>query len=124
MLEIREKNSLDGYEELAVLYGDSLRIAESYEKGEVSGYVAYAYEEGRTIIYDYSCGGDLALCDGLIRSVLFKSILKGIDTAVFMLMDKVKYENLIRLRFISAEQNTMSNLNEFMNGCKNCRRKE
>lgn len=125
MLEIREKNSAEGYEDLAVLAGENgLHIAESYEKGAVSGYIAYAYDEDKTVIYDYGSGGDLALCDGLVRSVLFKSILKGIDTAVFMLMDKQKYENLIKLKFITADKNIMHNLNEFMNGCKNCRRKE
>ncbi len=125
MLEIREKNSSEGYEELAGLAGENkLHIAESYEKDRVSGYIAYAYGKDKTMIFNYSSGGDLDLCDGLVRSVLFKSILKGIDKAVFMLTDKQKYENLIRLRFITADDNTMHNLNEFMNGCKNCRRKE
>ena len=53
-------------------------------------------------------GGDLMLCDGLVRSVLFKSCLKGIGTAVFDIEDSSKLENI----------------DSFMNGCDNCKSKQ
>ena len=66
-------------------------------------------------------GGDLMLCDGLVRSVLFKSCLKAIDKAVFELPDEHKYEPLRKLRFISGESRTAENIDSFLNGCENCK---
>ena len=122
MLEIQEKFSPEGYEELiSLVKTDKLHITEALDKGEVTGFIAYAYETDKTVIYDYDDGGDLYLCDGLVRSVLFKSSLKGIETAVFSIPDKKKHQNLIKLRFIQDGSMVLENISSLMNGCQNCR---
>ena len=45
------------------------------DKNNVIGFIAYAYNDDAVIIYDFDDGGDLYLCDGLVRSVLFKGCL-------------------------------------------------
>lgn len=123
MLEIQERFSNDGYENIVKAAGNNrLHITEALDRGEVNGFIAYSYEENQTVIYDYDDGGDLYLCDGLVRSVLFKSCLKGIDTAVFKLSEKEKYESLEKLKFVKSDNYTLQNLDEFMNNCKKCRK--
>lgn len=122
MLEIEEKKDTSGYEELVKrASSDQLHITEAIDKGQAVGFIAYAYETERTVIYDYNDGGDLMLCDGLVRSVIFKSCLKGIATAEFSLPDKKKYESLRKLRFISDNSTTAENIDSFMNGCADCK---
>lgn len=124
MLEIQEKFSTEGYEKIIESAGNSaIHITEAFDKGEIIGFIAYAYDEDKTLIYDYGDGGDLYLCDGLVRSVLFKSCIKGINTAVFKLSDEKLYENLIKLGFVQNDNKTLKNLNEFMDGCKKCKEK-
>lgn len=122
MLEIQEKFTTEGYESVVEAAGDvQLHITEAYDKGEVTGFIAYSYEDDHTVVYDYDDGGDLYLCDGLVRSVLFKSCLKGIGKAVFRISDKKKYENLKRLRFVTDESYELEKLDDFMNSCKGCK---
>ncbi len=126
MLEIQEKFGTEGYEELAARHSDvvMLHITEALDRGEAIGFIAYSYEGDHTVIYDMDDGGDLMLCDGLVRSVLFKSCLKGIGTAVFDIEDSSKLETLRKLRFISADSNRAENIDSFMNGCENCKSKQ
>lgn len=59
MLEIREKFTADGYEELfGSKVSDSFHITEAVDKDEVIGFIAYSYETDKTIVYDYDDGGD------------------------------------------------------------------
>lgn len=122
MLEIQEKFGTEGYEELVRRSaGYELHITEALEGGQAVGFIAYAYKPEKTVIFDYDDGGELMLCDGLVRSVLFKSCLKGISTVVFELPDDKKYESLHRLRFLEHDSRTAENIDSFMNGCQNCR---
>lgn len=122
MLEIQEKFGTEGYEELVRRSaGYELHITEALDGGQAVGFIAYAYKPDKTVIFDYDDGGELMLCDGLVRSVLFKSCLKGIETAVFNLPDEKKYENIRRLRFLEQGSTTAENIDSFMNGCQNCR---
>lgn len=122
MLEIQEKFGTDGYEELVRRSaGYDLHITEAIDGGQAVGFIAYAYKLDKTVIFDYDDGGELMLCDGLVRSVIFKSCLKGIETAVFDLPEEKKYDNLHKLRFLEQESRTAENIDRFMNGCKNCK---
>jgi hypothetical protein rflaF_12154 len=122
MLEIQEKFTTDGYEALASsASSDSFHITEAVDKGEVIGFIAYSYETDKTIVYDYDDGGDLMLCDGLVRSVIFKSCLKAIETMDFQLSDEKKYDNLRKLKFLAKDSKTAEKIDGFMNGCQNCR---
>lgn len=125
MLEILENFSCKGYESIAERAGNlKFHITEAVENGRISGYIAYAYDNGRTVVLDYDDGGDLYLCDGLVRSVIFKSCMKNISTAVFSIPDSRKYENLKKLRFLSGDSVTAENIERFMDGCKNCKKTE
>lgn len=123
MLEIQEKFDKAGYEELTEK-ADNLHITEAMEQGRATGYIAYAYEADRTIVYDYDDNGDIMLCDGLVRSVMFKSVLKGIETMIFDIPDRKKFDNLKKLRFLSGDSNVCENLNGFMNACSSCKNKK
>lgn len=124
MLEIREKFSTEGYEAAATAAkGRTFHITEAFDRGEVIGFIAYSYEGDRTVVYDYCDGGELILCDGLVRSVMFKSCLKGIETVTFTLSDADKYKNLRRLKFIPFDGDTAEKIDSFMNGCENCKKK-
>ena len=71
-------------------------------------------------IFDFSDGGDLDVCDGIIRSVLFKACLKGIDNAVFKIDDINKINKLKKLNFVKNDNKILNYLSNFMNSCKNC----
>lgn len=121
MLEIRETELRDGYEEIVARAGkDDLRITEAFCGDRVTGFIAYRCGNDKTVIYDYDDGGDLQLCDGLVRSVLLKSCLRSIDTAVFSFSDESKYSQLVKLGFVQNDCKTMENLTEFMNSCEKC----
>lgn len=125
MLEIQEKFDNTGYESVIERAGiNNVHITEAMEQGIATGFIAYAYESERTVVYDYDDNSDIMLCDGLVRSVMFKSVLKGIETMVFELADKSKFENLKKLHFLSGDSNICENLDGFMNTCESCRKKE
>lgn len=125
MLEIQENFNTAGYESIIALAGlNNLHITEAIEKNQVAGFIAYAYESERTVVYDYNDNGDLMLCDGLVRSVMFKSVIKGIETMAFEISDRSKFGNLKKLHFISDNSNICENLNSFMNACESCKNKD
>ncbi|MBQ6212107.1 MAG: hypothetical protein IJJ57_04330, partial [Ruminococcus sp.] len=79
MLEIQERYDTVGYEKLSERVGKAeLHITEALDRGEAIGFIAYSYGAEKTVVYDYDDGGDLMLCDGMVRSVMLKSVLKGI----------------------------------------------
>lgn len=120
MLEIQEKLS-GGYEVLRTKYPD-IHITEALDRGEAVGFIAYSYEKEQTAVYDYSCS-DLMLCDGLVRSVILKSCMKGISAMRFELADKEKYAPLVKLRFLSEGSDICKDLDSFMNACEHCAKK-
>lgn len=125
MLEIQEKFDTTGYEALTERAGNNnLHITEAMEQGRAVGFIAYAYQAESTVVYDYDDNGDLMLCDGLVRSVMFKSVLKGIETIIFDISDESKFDNLKKLRFLVGDSNICENLDGFMNACESCKKKK
>ena len=61
------------------------------------------------------------LCDGLVRSVIYKSCIKAIEVIDFRLSDEKKYGSLRKLKFLSENSKTAENIDRFMNGCQNCK---
>ena len=122
MLEIQERFDTQGYEELVGRFApQNVHITEALEGGKVTGFIAYFYGAEKTTVCGYDDGGDLMLCDGLVRSVMFKSVLKGIGTMEFDLAGEGAFENLRRLRFLTGDSRLCENLDGFMNGCENCK---
>ena len=122
MLEIQERFDTVGYERLAEKAGSAeLHITEALDRGEVIGYIAYSYGTDRTLVYDYDDGGDIMLCDGLVRSVMLKSVLKGIDHMLFESEDSRKFDALKKLGFLKGDSRQCAGLETFMNGCQSCK---
>ena len=121
MLEIQERFDSDGYDELKKAAGSAeLHITEALDRGEVIGYIAYSYGTDRTVVYGLDDGGDLMLCDGLVRSVMLKSVIKGIKHMLFELDDSC-FDKLKKLRFVKGDSRQCSDLDSFMNGCQSCK---
>ncbi|MBQ8960427.1 MAG: hypothetical protein IJ071_04320 [Ruminococcus sp.] len=122
MLEIQEKFDTTGYEELAErASGRELHITEALDGDRPIGYIAYWYGADKTTVCAYDDGGDLMLCDGLVRSVMFKSVLKGIGAMEFDLAEDKAFDSLRRLRFLTGESRICQELDSFMNGCESCK---
>ena len=122
MLEIQERFGSEGYEELKKAAGSAeLHITEALDKGSVIGYIAYSYGAERTVVYGIDDGGDLMLCDGLVRSVMLKSVLKGIQRMLFEFDDESSFDRLRRLRFVRGDSRQCSDLDSFMNSCQSCK---
>ena len=125
MLEIQEKFDTTGYETLTDRTGNNnLHITEAMEQGRAVGFIAYTYQAESTVVYDYDDNNDLMLCDGLVRSVMFKSVLKGIEKMIFDIPDNNKFDNLKKLHFLSGDSNICENLDGFMNACDSCKNKK
>ena len=119
MLEIQERFSIEGYEALAAKAGDvQLHITEALDGERVTGYIAYAYGNDKTVVYGYDDGGDILLCDGLVRSVMFKSVMKGIEHMLFDI--EGGFDNLKKLRFLRDDSRMCSGLSGFMDSCQSC----
>ncbi|MDO4863784.1 MAG: hypothetical protein Q4A05_06420 [Ruminococcus sp.] len=122
MLEIQERFDSAGYEHIIAAAGiNNVHITEALDGGSAIGFIAYAYEAERTVVYDYDDGGDLMLCDGLVRSVMLKSAMKGIETMVFELPEPAKLGSLVKLRFIAEGSNVCEDVDSFLGGCENCK---
>ena len=119
MLEIQERFSTEGYEKLVEKAGSSqLHITEALDGDRVTGYIAYSYGSDKTTVYGFDDGGDILLCDGLVRSVMFKSVLKGIEHMLFEIDGG--FDNLKKLRFLKDDSRMCSDLSGLMDSCKSC----
>jgi len=120
MLTIKE--TFDGYDEIRQAVSD-VHITEVLADDIITphGFIAYAYQADRVVIYDYDGSGDLNVCDGLVRSVLLKAVLRGLETAVFDVAE-TKRKPLIQLKFITDGNSVLNNINRLMNGCQGCKK--
>lgn len=123
MLKILEQTNHEPYR--AVL--DTIRseyplyLTEAMDGEQVTGYIVYAYEPDAVAVHAVDDGGDLMLCDGLVRSVLFKGLLRGLNKGVFRLQDTAMLDRMRTLRFVNNGQNALENIAEIMDNCKSCR---
>jgi hypothetical protein len=91
------------------------------ENGEAKGYILYAYEPEYVAVYAVSDGGDWNLCDGLVRSVLFKAELRGIEKAVFVMEQEDMLLRMRKLGFVNNAENILYNIQEIMERCEKCK---
>jgi len=127
MLQIVEQKDLSSYAELIhalrVPEGTKLYLTEALDGGVVTGYIVYAYEPDRVAIYAVDDGGDLYLCDGLVRSVLFKAELRGLERAVYYVQNTAMMERICSLRLAQKNSGILENIHEIMESCKKCKEK-
>ena len=125
MLRILETSDISRYSEIleniSVSEYDELHISEAKENDGVKGYIIYSYQPEQVTIYDIDDGHDLNYCDGLVRSVLFKAELKGIEKAVFLVDNPDMLKRLALLRFVQNDEKTIENITDIMENCKKCK---
>mgnify|MGYP003506070750 FL=1 len=120
MLEIRQKNDIAGYAGYIWDYqltADEIQIVEAFEKEKVIGFCIYSYTEDSVEIYHAKYGDNISLFDGIIRTVLFKAFLKGINKARYHFEDMLLY----KLKLADDYSNTLSSIENVMNNCGNCK---
>lgn len=125
MLTILEQKDLSRYAELISNLGDisglTLHASELTEPDGVKGYILYAYEPEQVLILALNDGGDLNYCDGLVRSVLFKAELRGIERAVFRIDSPEMHRRIKLLRFVKNDGKILYPIADIMDSCKSCK---
>ncbi|MBQ4465575.1 MAG: hypothetical protein II916_06400 [Oscillospiraceae bacterium] len=125
MLRILEQKDTSAYETLISGLDLSpyaqLHISEATENDGVKGFIVYSYTPEEVTIHALDDGGDLNQCDGLVRSVLFKAELKGIERAVFLVNEPAMRQRLELLRFVKNDENVLENIANIMDSCKSCK---
>ncbi len=121
MLEIHEKKSFEGYENIvSKINAEKIKVIESFSSDVVDGYGVYSVSGDKITVYDYD-GSDLNIIDGIIRTILFKGQFKGINVCEFALLDESKYDKLKALKFINDSDKIIHDIADFMNNCKKCK---
>ncbi len=122
MLEIVQARDYKKYyklfEELNIS-DEIVSVAEAMDNGNVIGFGIYHYSDSNVVIDYIDSKSDLELYDGIARTILFLALNNNINSAVFNINDKI---NIIKLRFISENENTIENIANFMDTCKNCKK--
>ncbi|MDE5754754.1 MAG: hypothetical protein K2H89_09480 [Oscillospiraceae bacterium] len=125
MLEILEQKNPENYQKIlkniTVSEFAELHVSEAIENQKVKGWIIYAYEPEQVIIYKISDGNDWNQCDGLVRSVLFKAQLRGLNQALFLEQDIAMQERLAKLGFMKNNQKKLDNIMDIMENCKKCK---
>ena len=124
MLRILEQQDNTAYQ--ALIAGlelpeyTALHISEAIGSDGVKGYILYSYGREEVTVWALDDGGDLNYCDGLVRSVLFKAELKGLERAVFKVYDARMRTRLKTLRFVQNDDFILENIADIMDSCKSC----
>lgn len=122
MLQILQARSFSPYQDIINtldIDDEIFSIAEAIDNGEVLGYAIYHFNADSVILDYCTSNGDLYLYDGLVRSVLFIAVNNGIEKAIFALEDKT---NIEKLGFVQKCHNSLSDLSNFLNNCKSCKK--
>lgn len=125
MLEIHQRKDTQeysGYLKNCNLDNKDALVIEAFDKGKVTGFCIFTYGDDCVNLYYVEYGEDVYLFDGLIRTVLFKASLKGIDKAVYFFENKGNFELLEKFRTVDKGMATLSSIQNVMNGCKNCKK--
>ncbi len=92
-------------------------VVEADDSGRVTGYGIYHLEGDRVMIDEVSPQQDLCLFDGITRSILFLSMMKGIEKAEFS--ESIR-QTAKKMGFVKDDENLLSSVTEFMSKCKSC----
>ncbi len=114
MLFMRPLNDTDNFENLK----DGLFYI-ALEKDKLVGYLKYRKQDDFVVIEEINDGGDLMLCDGLLRAVFnYVSEIK-IDKA--KISENVDTEKLKKLFLQLDEKNCVNSITDFLYNCKKCK---
>lgn len=122
MLQILQAKSFSPYQDIINtldIDDEIFSIAEAVDNGKVTGYAIYHFKDDSVVLDYCTSDGDLYLYDGLVRAVLFIAVNNGIEKATFALKDKTYIE---KLGFVQKCHNCLSDLSNFLNNCKSCKK--
>lgn len=122
MLEIHERKDTKGYENIVnAIESEFVHVVESINGDKVDGYGVYSIDEKGLRIYDFgsSCS---EITDGVIRTILFKGMLGGLNRCEFCVSDEEKSRKLRTLGFLNGENTAIDDINAFMSSCPNCKK--
>ncbi len=126
MLEILQTRNKEKYKdklsELKLDF-DMSNVVEADDSGVSLGFGVYHFgidENFNPLIeIDYVFfNDDLLLLDGIVRSILFLAMMKGIDRAKFNLQNT---NELVSLGFVQNNYNYLDSIAKFMSKCKSCK---
>lgn len=122
MLEIHEAKNINDYKSVTdrLPEGREYKIIESYSPdGSITGSGIYAFVDDTVVICDCRFGSDLDLCDGIIRTILFKAMLRGTDIGKCEAFDGEK--NIFDVMKYPHIDYTIESIDNFLNSCKKCK---
>lgn len=120
MLQILQSNNTENYKEQfdrLDAFDVDLKLVEAVDGDDILGSGIYHFEDGKLVVDHVDSKGDLCLFDGIVRSVLFLAMLKGIDIAELRLEDM---EYAVKLGFVQNNDNFIQSITNFMSKCKSC----
>lgn len=123
MLQILQTRNIEAYNEIIAKLGleDSMpSVVEATDNDTVIGIGVYHMDfEAGAVVIDYcEWGEDIMLLDGIIRSILFLVMLRGIDKAMF---NESLKDNAIKLGFVKDDSLTLESISSVLDGCKHCK---
>lgn len=117
MLEIHQRKDINGYED--IISGIEYPIIiEAVTGDKVDGFSVYSVSDGTVFIHKLQWNDDLYLCDGIIRTALFKASFIGIDKAHFA----DEYIEIAKRLHLCDENGNLSSIASVMGGCENCKK--
>lgn len=123
MLEMKSCTDITKYFDILPQTCLAPLIVESVDGDNVQGFVIFEYDNNLVVIHALGCGDDLALCDGLVRTALFKGLMAGITNAKFNLGGDEKSISMCKkLRFFENADDII-NIDDILGGCKGCSKK-
>ncbi len=126
MLEILQTKNKENYRNNIKKLGldfDTTFVVDATDGGSSVGFGIYHFgideEYNPTVEVDFvQDNSDIMLFDGIIRSILFLAMMKGIDKARFNISQNDK---LIKLGFVQNNYNCLDCITKFMSKCKSCK---
>ena len=126
MLEILQTKNKENYKDKITELGldfDTAFVVDATDEGSSIGYGIYHFgiddEYNPLVEVDLvQDNSDILLFDGIIRSILFLAMMKGIAKARFNL---TQTDKLIKLGFVQNNYNCLDSIEEFMSKCKSCK---
>lgn len=121
MLEIVQARDYKKYYKLFEqlnISDEIVSVVEAMNNDEIIGFGIYHYNLDKLVVDYIESNSDLELFDGITRTILFLALNNNINSALFNMKDRT---NLIKLRFISENENSIANIANFMDNCKNCK---
>lgn len=126
MLEILQTKNKENYRSKITELGldfDTTFVVDATDEGSSIGFGIYHFgideDYNPTVEIDFvQDNSDVMLFDGIIRSILFLAMMKGIDKARFNISQT---DTLSKLGFVQNNYNCLDSITKFMSKCKSCK---